>query len=243
VATLTQFATLRFETRGPVATATLDRPECLNAYDVRMRDDLFAVLGAVDDDPALRVLVLRGRGRAFSAGGDLREFGTAPSPVVARAVRFQRDVWGRLLELRAATLAAVHGMAVGGGMEMVLLCDVVVATADARFALPECGLGMIPGVAGTQTLARRVGSGRALDVVLSGRLVRAREALRLGFVARVVPGRTLARVSQRMARRLAALDPAVVAAARRCLRAAHDTTLADGIALERRLGLGLQALR
>jgi len=243
VASVTQFATLRFETRGPVATVTLDRPECLNAYDVRMRDDLFAVLGAVDDDPALRVLVLRGRGRAFSAGGDLREFGSAPSPVVARAVRFQRDVWGRLLALRAATLAAVHGFAVGGGMEMALLCDLVVAADDARFALPECGLGMIPGVAGTQTLARRVGSGRALDVLLSGRLLGARDALRLGLVARVVGGRELAAATRRTARRLAALDPAVVAAVRRCLRAAHDTTLADGIALERRLGLGLQALR
>ena len=240
---MTQLATLRFETAGAIATVTLDRPECLNAYDVQMRDDLFEVLGAVDDDPGLRVLVLRGRGRAFSTGGDLREFGSAPSPVVARSVRFRRDVWGRLLALRAATLASVHGFAVGGGMEMALLCDVVIATAGARFGLPECGLGMIPGVAGTQTLGRRTGVGQALDLVLSGRLIGAAEARRLGVVARVVGERALAAETRRLARRLAAIDPAVVTAIRRCLRAAHDGTLADGIALERRLGLGLEARR
>ena len=243
MASVTRFATVRFAVRGPVAEVTLDRPECLNAYDVRMRDDLAAVLAAVDDDPGLRVLVLRGRGRAFSTGGDLREFGTAPSAVVARAVRFRRDVWGRLIGLRAATIAAVHGLAVGGGWEMAMLCDLVVAAAGTRFALPESGLGMIPGVAGTQTLGRRAGTGRALELVLSGRVVGAAEARRLGVVARVVPGARLDATARALARRLAALDPAVVAATRRCLRAAHDMPLADGIALERRLALALQARR
>lgn len=240
---MTRFATVRFEVAGPIATVWLDRPECLNAYDVRMRDDLFAVLGAIDDDPAIRVLILRGRGRAFSSGGDLREFGTAPSAVVARAVRFQRDVWGRLLALRAATLAAVHGLAVGGGMEMAMLCDVVVASTEARFALPECGLGMIPGVAGTQTLPRRAGVGRALDVLLTGRVLGARAAARFGVVACVVERAALGAACRRLARRLAALDPDVVVALRRCLVAAHDLPLACGIALERRLALGLEAPR
>src|SRR5262249_32508979 len=126
-----------------------------------MRDDLYAVFGAADEDPEVRALVLRGRGRAFSTGGDLTEFGTAPSPFVAREVRWRRDVWGRLLGLRAASIAAVHGYAVGGGFEMALLCDLCLAADDARFALPETGLGMIPGVGGTQTLPRRGGPGRA----------------------------------------------------------------------------------
>jgi enoyl-CoA hydratase len=137
----------------------------------------------------------------------------------------------------------VHGLAVGGGMEMALLCDVVIAAREASFALPECGLGMIPGVAGTQTLARRVGTGRALDVLLTGRTLGAREAVRLGLVARVVGRDALAAATRQTARRLAALDPAVVAAVRRCVRAAHDVALADGIALERRVALGLQAAR
>src|SRR5204862_2176423 len=155
--------------RGPVAVVTLDRPEVLNAYDTAMRDDLHAVLGAANDDPEVRAVVLRGAGPAFSTGGDVREFGTAPSPAVARIVRWRRDVWGRLVSLRAATVAAVHGYAVGGGMEMALLCDLCVAADDARFALPETGLGMIPGVGGTQTLPRKAGPAAALALVLPRR--------------------------------------------------------------------------
>jgi enoyl-CoA hydratase len=233
------YRTIRFAKRGRIAVVTLDRPEALNAYDVAMRDDLHAVLGAVDEDPEVRVLVLRGAGRAFSAGGDLREFGSAPSPVVARAVRFARDVWGRLLELRAATVAAVHGHAVGGGMEMALLCDVRLAAASTRFALPETGLGMIPGVAGTQTLPRIGGLGRALDIVLRGRVLGAREAHAAGLVDRVVPRARLDAAATAVARRLAMLDPALVVAVRRGVRAAFDLPLRDGIALERRLALGL----
>jgi len=235
------YETIRFTKRGRVAVVTLDRPKSLNAYNVAMRDDLFAVLGAIDEDPDVRVLVLRGAGRAFSSGGDLQEFGSAPSPVVARAVRFQRDVWGRLLSLRAATLAAVHGHAVGGGMEMMLLCDLCIAASDARFALPETGLGMIPGVAGTQTLPRTVGLARALDLTLTGRTLDARSALRMGLVHRVVAPSRLVAAAMTVARRLARIEPGLVHAMRRCIRAAHDMPLADGLALERRLALALEA--
>lgn len=237
MASVRPFATVRYARRGPLAVVTLDRPEVLNAYDTRMRDDLDAVLAAADDDPEVRVLVLRGRGPAFSTGGDVREFGTAPSPMVARAVRWRRDVWGRLLALRAATIAAVHGWTVGGGMEMALLCDLCVAATNTRLALPETGLGMIPGVAGTQTVPRRVGSARALDLVLSGRVLDARAAWRMGLVVRVVPRARLDATALAMARRLARLDPGLVQAARRCVRAAHDVGLAQGLALERRLSL------
>lgn len=240
MAGLRAFATLRYTVRGAVAVVALDRPDRLNAYDTAMRDDLYAVLAAADLDPSVRVLVLRGRGRAFSAGGDLREFGSAPSPVVARAVRWQRDVWSRLLAVRAITVAAVHGLAVGGGMEMALLCDLCLAADDARFALPETGRGMIPGVAGTQTLPRRLGLGRALDLTLTGRWVDARGARSAGLVARVVPRRRLVAESLALARRLARLDPAIAAAVRRAVRAAHDLPLRDGLALERRLGHGLE---
>jgi enoyl-CoA hydratase/carnithine racemase len=234
------YATLRYATRGAVATISLDRPECLNAYSMAMRDDLHAVLAAADADPAIRVVVLRGRGPAFSAGGDLREFGSAPSPFVARQVRWERDVWGQLLRLRAITLAAVHGLAVGGGMEMALLCDLCLAADDASFALPETGRGMIPGVGGTQTLPRRVGVARALELVLTGRRVDAGEAEALGLVAHVVPRRRLEAATRVLARRLARLPPRVALAARRCVRAAHDLPLEDGVALERRLALGLE---
>jgi len=240
VAGVRPFATLRYEKRGAVAVVALDRPEVLNAYNVAMRDDLHAALGAADEDPEVRALVLCGRGPAFSTGGDVREFGTAPSPFVARAVRWRRDVWGRLLELRAATVAAVHGYAVGGGMEMALLCDLCVAADDARFALPETGLGMIPGVGGTQTLPRKAGPARALDLVLTGRWLDARAALAAGLVQRVVARARLEAAALTLARRLVRLDPAEVQALRRAVRGAHDLPLEAGIALERRLALALQ---
>jgi enoyl-CoA hydratase/carnithine racemase len=223
-----------------VAIVTLDRPRVLNAYNMAMRDDLDAVLAAADEDPEVRVLVLRGAGRAFSTGGDLAEFGMAPSPLEARAARWRRDVWGRLLALRAATVAAVHGLAVGGGMEMALLCDLCVASSDARFALPETGLGMIPGVGGTQTLPRHGGLGRALDLVLTGRWLDARAARAMGLVNRVVPHARLDATALALADRVAAIDPPLVQALRRCVRAAHDGTLEGALALERRLALALQ---
>lgn len=237
------FATLCYEKRGAVAVVSLDRPQKLNAYDVAMRDDLYAALGAADEDPDVRAVVLRGHGRAFSVGGDLSEFGSAPSPIVARDVRRRRDVWKRLLNVRAATLAAVHGWAVGGGMEMALLCDVCVAADDARFALPETGLGAIPGVGGTQTTPRRTGMSRALEIVLTGRTLDAPEALAAGLVQRVVPRARLDAAAQALATRLAALDPQVVRAVRRLLRVAHGGTVAASLGLERRLALALEGRR
>src|SRR5205814_1765753 len=157
------------------------------------------------------------------------EFGTAPSPFIARAVRWRRDVWGRLLELGAATVAAVHGYAVGGGMEMALLCDLCVAATDARFALPETGLGMIPGVGGTQTLPRRAGTGRALDVVLTGRRFDARDALAAGIVQRVVPRRRLEATALAMARALAARDPALDVNSHRYVEAYYATSMLGGV--------------
>lgn len=243
MAAVTQLATVRFEKRDAIAIITLDRPAKLNAYNVQMRDDLHAVLSAIDDDPEVRVCILRGNGRAFSTGGDVSEFGSAPSPVVARAVRFQRDVWGRLLRLRAATIAAVHGFAVGGGLEMLLLCDLRIAAQGTRLALPETALGMVPGVAGTQTLPRHIGVGRALEMVLVGRPLSAQAGLRCGIINRVVARAALDWTALAWARRLASCDPALVQAVRRCVRAAHDLPLAEASALERRLRLGLEARR
>src|SRR6185369_2642896 len=145
--------------------------------------------------------------------------------------------------LRAATLAAVHGPTVGGGMEMMLLCDVRIAASDTRMALPETGLGMIPGVAGTQTLPRAVGLATALDVTLTGRTLDARAAQRMGLVHRVVPRVRLLPTALATARELARLDPPLVQTIRRSVKAAFDVSLAAGIELERRLSLGLQARR
>jgi enoyl-CoA hydratase/carnithine racemase len=220
---------------GHIAVVTLNRPERLNAYDRAMRDGLYGALHAVRDDPQVRAVILRGNGRAFCTGGDMVEFGTAPSPTRAREVRWLRDVWGTLWDLPAITIAAVHGYAVGGGFEMALLCDQCVASTDARFALPETGLGMIPGVGGTQTLVRLLGAARALDLVLTGRWLDAHAARRLGLVTRVVAPARLFATALAIARQVAGLDRVVVARLKRGVCEGLDRPLDQGLALEMRL--------
>jgi enoyl-CoA hydratase/carnithine racemase len=219
---------------GRVAIITLNRPARLNAYNTAMRDALYESLLAVRDDPAVRAVVLRGNGRAFCTGGDVAEFGSAPSPTRAREVRWLRDVWGTLWRLPALTIAAVHGYAVGGGFELAMLCDQCIASRDARFALPETGLGMIPGVGGTQTLSRLLGMTRALHAVLSGDGLDARAAQRLGLVARVVAPARLLGAGVALARRVARLDRTVVAQLKRVVNNGLDRSLDQGLALERR---------
>src|SRR6202521_2039666 len=121
--------------RGAVASVTLNRPDQFNAYNMAMRDELFQILAAIHEDTGVRAMVLRGAGKAFSTGGDLSEFGMAPSPIVARWVRFRRDVWGMMRALPIPTVAAIHGYTVGGGLEMALLCDLAIAADDTRLSL------------------------------------------------------------------------------------------------------------
>jgi enoyl-CoA hydratase/carnithine racemase len=224
---------------GSVALVTLNRPERSNAYDVTMRDALYAALSAVRDDAGVRALVLCGNGPAFSTGGDVAEFGSAPSPIRAREVRWLRDVWGALWSLPAITIAAVHGYAVGGGFEMAMLCDQCIAATDARFALPETGLGMIPGVAGTQTLPRLVGMGRALHYALTGAWLDAQEARACGLVTRVVPRGRLLPSALEAARAVAQLAPGTAARLKRAVNDGGELPLARGLALERTLAAAL----
>jgi enoyl-CoA hydratase/carnithine racemase len=234
------FETVCYEKRGAVAWVTLNRSAALNAYNLRMRDELFEVFAAVRDDPDARALVLRGAGRAFCAGADLTEFGTAPSPTSARRIRFARDVWALLAELPVPSVAALHGFVFGSGLELALLCDLRLAAADAQLALPEARLGLIPAAGGTQTLPRAVGLAAALDLALSGRRVGAAEALRLGLVARVVPPEQLAAETEALAAWLAALEPAAVRALRRAVRDGAELPLAQGLRLEAHLAATLR---
>ena len=228
-------APVLYDKDGPVGIVSLNRPQVLNAYNVAMRDVLFEALCAVRDDAEVRAVILRGNGPAFCTGGDVREFGSAPSPVVARDVRWRRDVWGLLLSLAKPTIAAVHGYAVGGGFEMALLCDMCIAATDARFCYPETGMAMIPGVAGTQTTPRLLGVGRALDLILTGRWLTAREAIALGIITELVPPARLDLAAIDLARRMCKLPPALLARAKHAVNGGLDMSLADGLALERRL--------
>lgn len=224
-----------YEKRGPVAWVTLNRPAQFNAYNMEMRDALFQILAAIHDDADVSSMVLHGAGQAFSTGGDLAEFGMAPSPIVARWVRFRRDVWGMLRALPIPTIAAIHGYTVGGGLEMALLCDLAIAADDTRLCLPETGAGMIPGVAGTQTASRRVGLGRALDLCLTGRWIDAQDALLVGMVAEVVPLADLDRRVLAVARELGRAGRKRSAALKLAVWSGLDLPLRDGLELERRL--------
>jgi enoyl-CoA hydratase/carnithine racemase len=212
----------------------------LNAYNVRMRDELYEVLTAVRDDDEVRALVLRGAGRAFCAGADLSEFGSAPSPTRARTIRFARDVWQLLAELPAPTVASLHGHVFGSGLEMSLFCDLRIAAESTVFRMPEVGLGLIPAAGGTQTLPRACGVGRATELLLTGRAFMAEEAQRVGIVSRVVPDDRLGDVTEAMARDVARIEPSVAAAVREAVRAATDLPVHDGLRVEARLAASLR---
>ncbi|MGE5597612.1 MAG: enoyl-CoA hydratase/isomerase family protein [Hyphomicrobiales bacterium] len=197
-----------------VATITLNRPEQLNAINMEMRDLLWTYLQACRDNPEVRLIVFRGEGRAFSAGADISEFGTAPSVIESRRARHERDVWGELLGHRCITLAAMHGYCYGAGLELPLCCDRRIAANDSRFALPEVTLGYIPSAGGTQTLPRLIPPGVAAHMIISGEPIGAAQALEWGLVDRVVaPGELDAAVTEEVDRLLA--EPYMEATARR----------------------------
>jgi len=229
-----------YEKQGGKAYITLNRPRALNVYNIAMRDALYQVLGAVRDDPDVRVAVLRGAGaRAFCAGADLTEFLTAPPPVLARKARWDRDVWGLFLRVEKPLIAALHGYVLGSGVEMALCCDIRVAAEDAQLGLPETGLGIIPAAGGSQTVPRAVGLGRGLDMLLTGRRLTAREALHARLVDRLVPPAELWPAADRLADRIASLPEAALASAKQAVVRGLDLSLSDGLELELRLARGL----
>ena len=221
---------------GAVAHILLNRPEVLNAYNVQMRDELFLTLEAVRDDPDVRVAVISGAGeRAFCAGADLTEFGSAPSQVIARQVRWERDIWGLFLSLRKPLIAAMRGYVIGSGVEIACLNDIRIAADDAQFAMPEVALGMIPAAGGTQTLRRVVGASKALEMVLTNRRIGAEEARRIGLVHSIVPADALMQEAEEIAHRLATLNPNALALTKRAVLEGMDMPLAAALELERRL--------
>jgi len=157
------FQTVVYEKHDNIAYITLNRPQVLNVYNVQMRDELYQILGAIKDDDEVMAIILKGAGeKAFCAGADLSEFLTAPSPVIARQVRWERDLWGLFLSLTQPLIGALHGYVLGSGIEMALCCDLRIASEDAKFGLPEAGLGIIPAAGATQTLPRVVGQAKAI---------------------------------------------------------------------------------
>jgi enoyl-CoA hydratase/carnithine racemase len=241
---MSDFKVVIYEKSENIAYLTLNRPKALNAYNIQMRDELYEILGAIRDDPEVRVAILKGAGeKAFCAGADLTEFLTAPPPVFAREARFGRDVWGRFLSLQKPFIAALHGYVLGSGIEMSLCCDIRLCSHDAQFGLPEVTLGIIPAAAGSQTLPRMVGRSNALDILLTGRWLKADEAQRIKLVNRVVPRQELFNEAERIACRIKGYNPLSISCAKQAITRGLDMGLEEGIRLEKRLGQLLFARR
>ena len=216
-----------------VVLLRLNRPEVLNAIDTRLGEELLAVLTALAADDGVRAAVLTGAGdRAFSVGADLKERLGMSDATWASQHRLFRQVFAALAGLPCATIAAVNGLAFGGGLEMALTCDFAYAADTARFALPEIKRGIMPGAGGTQRLSRLVGEARAKELILSGDSFDAAEALRWGVVNRVLPADRLLPEALAVAGRIAANAPLALRAAKQVIRAGLDTDLASGLLIE-----------
>ena len=234
---MTNFEVIIYEKTDGIGYVTLNRPQALNAYNLQMRDELYQVLGAIKDDPEVKIAIFRGAGeRAFCAGADLTEFLTAPSPVIARQVRWERDVWGLFLSITKPLIAAVHGYVLGDGLEIALCCDIRLASEDTQFGMPELGLGIIPAAGGTQTLPRMIGRAKALEVLLTGRWIKAEEAHRLKLVNQVVSRHDLLPAAERLANKIKAYSPTVVTYAKQAITRGLDLSLDEGLELEAKLG-------
>ena len=238
------FETIILSKSGDVAEIALNRPRVLNAYNMQMRDDMSQALEAVQDDPDVRCVLLRGEGdRAFCTGADLTEFGTAPSRVIARQVRWERDVWGQFLSLDKPIVAALHGYVIGSGIEMAMLCDIRIASEDAVFGLPEAALGMLPAAGGTQTIPRTVGRSRALEALLGNERMDAAKSLEIGLVHRVVPRDTLLEEALAQARQLASYPAHLLKAMKESLLRGLDMPLERALEMETNLAATAIATR
>ena len=220
------------ERDGAVAVVLLNRPEQLNALSNELMEELVARLEKLDRDEEVRAIVLGGNERAFAAGADIGELAQASAIDLYYERRVER--WDAIRGLRTPLVAAVSGYCLGGGCELAMSCDLIVASETAHFGQPETGLGIIPGAGGTQRLTRAVGKALAMDVILSGRRLSAREALAAGLVARVVAKEAWLEEAKRVARDIADKGPVATRLAKESVDRAYETSLSAGVEAERR---------
>jgi enoyl-CoA hydratase len=220
-------------TDGHVAVVTLNRPDKLNALSVELMKQLVAALEALDQDDNIHVIVLTGNERAFAAGADIGDMAEASAVTQLKGNQFAR--WERIAKVSKPIIAAVSGFALGGGCELAMSCDLIVASETAQFGQPEINIGIMPGAGGTQRLIRAVGKATAMDVILSGRFLTAREALAYGLVSRVVPKEHFLTEALRLAHELAKKPPLALRIAKDAVRKAYEMSLAEGLEYERKL--------
>ncbi len=231
------YETILVERRGAVSLVTLNRPKALNALNSQVLADLLAAFAAFDADPAQRCLVLTGSERAFAAGADIKEMQSQSFADMYGGDFFAG--YSRLTRTRKPWIAAVAGHALGGGCELAMMADFIIAADTAKFGQPEIKLGVTPGMGGSQRLTRAVGKAKAMEMILTGRIMDAREAEASGLVARVVPAAELIAETLETAETIAAMAPLAAIAAKEMVNATFETLLEQGIAFERRLFHGL----
>jgi len=228
------------ETRGKVGLIRLNRPQALNALCDQLMSELGQALRGYDADPAIAAIVVTGSEKAFAAGADIKEMKDRTFPAVYLN-DFIGERWETVLEIRKPVIAAVAGFALGGGCELAMMCDLIICADNAKFGQPEINLGIIPGAGGTQRLTRAVGKSKAMEMVLTGRMLDAAEAERANLVCRVVPAAELIAEAVKIGEKIAALSGPSVAMAKEAVNAAFESTLTEGVRTERRLFLGLFA--
>ena len=227
------YETILTEQHGRVLLVTLNRPQALNALNRQLAAELIAAAQAADKDPAIGCLVVTGSAKAFAAGADIKEMQAQDFSTMYAADWFGE--WERFTAVRKPVIAAVAGYALGGGCELAMMCDMIIAAENAKFGQPEIKLGTIPGLGGTQRLTRAIGKAKAMDLVLSGRFMDVKEAESAGLVARVLPVENFVAEVLKIAEGMAAFSSPVLMMAKQCVNAALETTLEQGLAYERRV--------
>jgi len=225
---------LLVERRGAVGIVTLNRPQALNALNADLICELASALDDLETDAGIGAIVLTGSEKAFAAGADVKEMVAKSYPEIY-VEDFITSGWERVGQCRKPVVAAVAGFALGGGCEIAMMCDIIIAADNARFGQPEITLGTIPGAGGTQRLARFVGKAKAMDLCLTGRMMDATEAERAGLVSRVVPVTELLAEAVKVAERVASMSRPIAMMVKESINRAWETTLTEGVRFERRL--------
>lgn len=223
---------LKLERDGHVATVFLNRPKQLNALNMALMDELVATLEELDGDDEIRAIVLTGDSRAFAAGADIMEMADADSTEMLRRDQFAK--WDRIRKIKKPIIAAVSGFALGGGCELMMHCDMVIASETAQFGQPEIKIGVMPGAGGTQRLTRTVGKARAMEMVLTGKFIGAKQAEAWGLVNRVVPVEVYLSEAQKLAREIAQMSPIAVRLAKEAVLKNYESFLTGGLEFERK---------
>ena len=228
------YQTITVETRGAVGLVTLNRPKAMNALNSEIMAELTAALDAFEADDAIGAVVLTGNEKAFAAGADIKEM-QPKSYMDVYLEDFITTGWERVARCRKPIIAAVAGYALGGGCELAMMCDFILAADTARFGQPEINIGAMPGAGGTQRLTRVAGKSKAMEMILTGRMMDAEEAERAGLVSRIVPAADLVDEAVKTAQRIAGMSRPAVFMAKEAVNRAYETTLAEGVRFERRL--------